>query len=109
MKKRKIKTCLVKYLIDEMMGNTIGRASNVKNEFLLRITSNNIEKLDNVFRNLISQKEFDAVLLTPNLFKEENKAIYRVRISPASLIELKKRIDCLIAYRSFKLFEFKEW
>ena len=91
------------------MKNTITRTSNVKNEFLLRITSNNIEKLDDAFRHLIAEKEFEAVLLNPNIFKEENKAIYRVEISPLSLIKLKKRLDSIIPDNSFKLFEFKEW
>ena len=83
--------------------------SGVKNRFLLRFKSDNIERLDQLFRLLIAEKHFNAVLLNTNIFKEENKAIYRVSISPSDLVEFKKRLDKLVHYKSFQVFEFKEW
>jgi hypothetical protein len=83
--------------------------SKVKNEFLLHLKSHNIQKLDQAFIGLINGKEFDAAIISKKIFKEENKIAYLVRISAASLIHFKKKLDAIITYESLQLFEFKEW
>lgn len=81
----------------------------IKNKFLLRLKSDNIEKLDKIFRHLIVEKRFDALLLTPIVFKKDNKAIYRVKMSIASLVAFKNHLDRLVSYDFFEVFEYKEW
>jgi hypothetical protein len=81
----------------------------VKNEFLLHLKSNDIEKLDQLFLELINEPEFDAELVSRKIFKQENKTAYRIKISAASLIKFKKKFDEVIDYDCLQLFEYKEW
>jgi len=81
----------------------------VKNEFLLHLQSPDIEKEDLAFLNLIESKEMNVDLLGRKIFKEENKAAYRIKISAYSLILFKKKIDEVINYESLQLFKYEEW
>jgi hypothetical protein len=81
----------------------------VKNEFLLHLQSGNIEKADISFLDLIKSEEMNIDLLSRKIFKEENKAAYRIKISAYSLILFKKKIDEMINYESLQLFKYVEW
>jgi hypothetical protein len=83
--------------------------STVKNDFVLRYISEDIEKFDEIFKGLIVLEEFDAILINFIILKPENKVLYRVRISLASLFEFKKRLEETTCYHGFELFEYKEW
>ena len=78
-------------------------------EFLLNLKSDNIEKLDELFTGLIACKEFNADLMLHKVFKKEKHAVYRIRITAASLIAFKKRFDAECCFESFELFEYKDW
>lgn len=82
---------------------------NSGNEFLLHLKSGDIEKKDQLFLELLADETFAASLIGWKIFKEENEAAYRIRISAPSLILFKKRFDALITYDSLELFEYKEW
>jgi len=45
----------------------------MKNEFLLHLKSSDIEKLDALFLNLISDKTFDAEIVSRKVFEKEKK------------------------------------
>ena len=81
----------------------------MKNEFLLHLQSDNIEKADSSFLDLIKSKEMNVDLLSRKIFTEENKAVYRIKISAYSLVLFKKKIDELINYESLQLFKYEEW
>jgi hypothetical protein len=81
----------------------------MKNEFLLHLKSSDIEKLDALFLNLISDKTFDAEIVSRKVFEKEKKIAYWIKISAACLILLKKKLDELTTYESLQLFEYKDW
>lgn len=79
------------------------------NEFLIHLTSGDIEEQDRLFLELLADDRFAATLLGRKIFTTENKAAYRIKISASSLILFKKRFDEIIQYDSLELFEYKEW
>lgn len=82
---------------------------NCGNEFLLHLKSSDIEKLDQLFLELLADKIFGALLIGRKIFVEENEVAYRMKIAAPALILFKKRLDEMIRYDSLELFEFKEW
>ena len=43
------------------------------------------------------------------IIEGENEALYWIKISLASLFEFKKELKKIAHYKSFELFEYKEW
>lgn len=81
----------------------------MKNDFILHLKHPNISEEDKLFKDLISLQEFHAMLVFNKTFKEKNEAIYRIKISPAALIKLKKLLDARSTYHSLELFEYRVW
>lgn len=83
----------------------------MKVDFILHVKYKNDEGEDKLFRQLVSRKEFGAssTVLFEKIVKKTKEAFYRLTISPASLIRLKKMLDLNFPYRSLELFVFKEW
>ena len=81
----------------------------MKNDFILHLRHPNISEEDKLFKDLISMQEFHALLIFNKTFKEKNEAIYRIKISSAALIKLKKMLDAKSSYESLELFEYRVW
>jgi len=85
------------------------QTSAIKNVYVLSFTSGNIIKFNQLFIQLLAFEEFEASLIKQMIIEEENKALYWVKISLASLFEFKKELKKIAYYKSFELFEYKEW
>ena len=85
------------------------QASAIKNVYVLSFTSGNIIKFNQLFIELLAFEEFEASLINQMIIEGENKALYWVKISLTSLFEFKKELKKIAHYKSFELFEYKEW
>jgi hypothetical protein len=56
----------------------------MKNDFMLHIKYFDIDKFDELFKELISQEEFHASMIFARKFKKENEVIYKIKISPTA-------------------------
>jgi hypothetical protein len=81
----------------------------MKNDFILHLKHRNIGEEDKLLQDLISRHEFHASLVFTKTFKDRNEAIYRIKISPSSLVKLKKMLDEKSTYESLELFEYRVW
>jgi len=77
--------------------------------FFLKLRSDHIEKVDEIFRSLIVHEEFDAALDMHMVLKTEEIGVYKVKMPAKCLLAFKRKLEELCCLKSFELFEYKEW